>query len=279
MALLTFIIPVRHHENASDWGALKAKLAQTVASVANQRHGDWRGIVVANEGSDLPELPPSFEAVRVGFAPNDMHELGAAGVDAFHDAFRLDKGRRVLAGMLAARDSRFFMIADDDDFVSARIAGFVDRHRDEAGWRIDKGYIWDDGGRLLFAHDGFNRLCGTSLIIRADHYELPARFEDASAEWIKAMLGSHRRIGAILAERRSPLRPLPFRGAIYRVGHAGSHSQTPPILRRYFFNRDDALRPWRLLGNARRLRWLGGSLRSEFFGAAVGGAPMAVEGQ
>ena len=33
MSLVTFIIPVRHQDNARDWGLLKANLTQTVASI------------------------------------------------------------------------------------------------------------------------------------------------------------------------------------------------------------------------------------------------------
>ncbi|MGO7733622.1 hypothetical protein ACC704_37035, partial [Rhizobium johnstonii] len=65
-------------------------------------------------GSDLPDLPEKFSAVRVTFPPNDLHELGKGSKEDLLDAFRADKGRRVLSGMLTARDSRFFMIVDDD---------------------------------------------------------------------------------------------------------------------------------------------------------------------
>nr|AAB95423.1 ORF8 [Rhizobium leguminosarum bv. trifolii] len=215
MTLVTFIIPVRHQDNARDWSRLKANLTQTVASISNQTNGDWRGIIVANEGADLPDLPEKFSAVRVTFPPNDLHELGKGSKEDFLDAFRADKGRRVLSvlsGMLTARDSRFFMIVDDDDFVSSRIVQHAAENRDANGWTIDHGYIWDDGGNFLFGHDDFSHLCGTSLIIRADLYELPQRFEDASLDWIKSMLGSHVRIAIFLrnGERRS--RSFPFAG-------------------------------------------------------------------
>lgn len=114
--------------------------------------------------------------------------------------------------MLNATESRFFMIVDDDDFVSSRIVQHVSDNRDANGWTIDRGYIWDDGGSFLFGHDDFSHLCGTSLIIRADLYELPTRFEDASLDWIKSMLGSHVRIADILAQRGAPLTKLPFAG-------------------------------------------------------------------
>ena len=42
MTLVTFIIPVRHQDNARDWSLLKANLDQTIASVSNQTNDDWR---------------------------------------------------------------------------------------------------------------------------------------------------------------------------------------------------------------------------------------------
>lgn len=269
MSLVTFIIPVRHQDNARDWGLLKANLAQTVASIANQANGDWRGIIVANEGADLPDLPERFGVVRVSFPPNDMHEMGKASLEEVYDAFRADKGRRVLTGMLAARDSRFFMICDDDDFVSARIVQHVAENPDANGWTIDRGYIWDDGGRLLLGYDEFNHLCGTSLIVRSELYGLPERFEDASLDWIKSMLGSHVRIADILAERGTPLATLPFRGAVYRVAHKGSHSQAPSLLVKYFLSWEAMKRPRRLLRHLGRLRPVGEAAQREFFGRAA----------
>ncbi|MGO8655996.1 galactosyl transferase, partial [Rhizobium ruizarguesonis] len=105
-----------------------------------------------------------------------------------------------------------------------------------------------------------------SLIIRADLYELPTRFEDASLDWIKSMLGSHVRIADILAQRGAPLTKLPFRGAVYRVAHGGSHSQAPSLLRQYFLNRGVLTKPRRWLRNLRKLRILGEGHRREFFG-------------
>ena len=266
MSVVTFIIHVRHQDNERDWSHLKSNLAQTVASIANQTKSDWRGIVVANESADLPDLPGRFDVERVNFPPNDMHELGEGNIEDYYDAFRVDKGRRVLMGMLRARDSRFFMIVDDDDFVSARIVQYASKNPDANGWIINHGYIWDDGGKLLFEYDDFNHLCGTSLIIRSDLYDLPKRFEDASLDWIKSMLGSHIRIADILAERGTPLAMLPFRGAVYRVAHGGSHSKAPSLLTKYFLSWEALKRPRRTLRNLGRLSVVGEGAKREFFG-------------
>lgn len=264
--VLTFIVPVRHQDNARDWSALKANLSQTVASISSQTAPDWRGIVVANEGADLPTLPDNWDVVRVAFPPNEMHEQSGESMEDFYDAFRVDKGRRVLAGMLAARTSRFFMIVDDDDFVSSRLAQHAAEHPDANGWTIDRGYIWDDGGRLLLEYDDFSHLCGTSLIVRSDLYGLPESQESASLEWIRNMLGSHIRIAAILAERGTPLEPLPFRGAVYRVAHRGSHSQARSLLYTYFVSPEALRQPGKVIRNLGKLRWLNRGVRGEFFG-------------
>lgn len=267
MALITFVIPVRHQDNARDWKRARRNLAQTVASISNQTCDDWRAIVVANEGANLPELPERFIVERVAFPPNPKHERRQLTLEEFYDAFRIDKGSRVLKGMLRARDSRFYMIVDDDDLISARIVEYVAKHPHANGWIIHHGYVWDDGGRVLMACDDFNDICGTSLIVRSDIYGLPERFEDASPDWIKPMLGGHIGVTRILAEHGSPLATLPFRGAVYRVANPGSHSRTPNLFAKYFLQWNALARPGRTLRRLFDLRLVGGAVRREFFGS------------
>ena len=263
---LTFIIPIRHPDNSKNWSQLVENLKQTVRSIAAQTSGDWRAVIVANEGASLPDLPDRFDVVRVGFPPNPNHEFNTENLEAVYDSFRLDKGRRVLAGMLHARPSTFFMIVDDDDFVSNQIADFVSKHNSANGWKIRNGFVWGDGGKLLILNTDFNNFCGTSLIVRADNYRLPDRFEDASEDYIKTMLGSHVRIGKILEERRTPLADLPFIGAVYRIGHAGAHSKSKGIIRKYFLNKTSLSKPAEFLVNMTRVRFLGPSIKKSYFG-------------
>lgn len=266
--MLTFVIPVRHPDNARSWGDLTDRLRETAASIAAQTTPDWAAVVIANHGAQLPPLPPGFTVERVDFPPNDLHEREGVTRDMFLDAFRIDKGRRVMKGMLAARDSRYFMIVDDDDFVSARLTAHVAAHDGATGWMIDRGYVWGEGGRVLYAEDDFNHMCGSSLIVRADLYDLPARFEDASPDYMMAMLGSHYGVGLRLRDAGTPLESLPFRGAVYRIGSRGSHSGTPGIWRKFFLNRQKLRRPHQMLANLSRLRPIDRACRREFFGRA-----------
>jgi hypothetical protein len=263
---VTFIIPVRHQDNAKDWRLLKANLTQTIASVSAQTNPKWRAVIVANEGADLPDMPEGFETIRVNFPPNPLHDQPVLDTELFYDAIRIDKGSRVLKGMLHIRNTKFYMIVDDDDFISNRLVEFVSQNLTENGWLINQGYIWNDGGNLLFVHNNFSNFCGTSLIVRSNLYNLPDSFESASAEYIKSMLGSHIKIGNILAKKGTPLANLPFRGAVYRIGHACSVSKSPKIINLYFLNKYFILRPHRLLRNLFQLRFTSNYFKNEFFG-------------
>ncbi|HBF32378.1 galactosyl transferase [Rhizobium sp.] len=262
--LLTFIIPVRHPENAHDWNALCQRLSQTITSISAQTHDEWRCVIVANEGAVLPDLPEQFSVERVTFPPNPAYDLRKDNREVAYDAVRLDKGRRILAGMLAAPGSDYFMIVDDDDFISSRLVEYVADHRGDYGWKFHLGFIWGEGSQLLMGYDYFYHFCGTSMIIRSDLFGLPERFEDGSEELLKFMLGSHKRIVDILETRGTPLASLPFRGAVYRIGHRGAHSKSSGILMGHIFCWDTLRKPRKMARNLRRLRTVNDAMRQEF---------------
>lgn len=263
--VISFVIPVRHQDNAADWPALKRRLAETIRSISGQRNPNWQGVVVANHGADLPDLPDGFRVEWVAFQPNAKHDITAFNREEVYESFSLDKGRRVLSGMLACLPTRYFMIVDDDDLVSARLVDHAADNDGVAGWKIDKGWVWSEG-RVFVPHDRFNSCCGTSLIIRSDLYALPASVAEASEDYVKSFLGSHVRIGPILADKGTPLAFLPFRGAVYRVGHAGAHSHSPHVLRSQIFNLKMLRYPRTLLRNLLGLRWMRAGMEAEFFG-------------
>ena len=259
--LLTFIIPVRHQDNAKDWPLLVSNLKQTVASITNQTNEDYSIIIVANHGAELPEFHEKVSIIRVDFSPNLVHDKGSASEAEFLDAFRLDKGRRVLEAMKSSKESSYFMIVDDDDLVSKNIVNFVSTNKGRSGWVIDKGYLWNSGVNFLLKHNELNNVCGTTLIIKSELYRIDENFDEYSEVTIKDMLGSHKRIVDILKSKGHTLEKLPFRGAIYRVAHSGSHSQNGGILD-YINPRNPKL----FLKNISKLRFKTDSVSRDFFG-------------
>ncbi|MBI5716120.1 MAG: galactosyl transferase [Burkholderiales bacterium] len=262
--VVTFIIPVRHPDNARDWPGLTSRLIETASSIAAQAHAGWRAIVVANHGADLPRLPKGFDVVRVDHGPNPVHDIGAANREAAYEAVRLNKGYRVLAGMLAAGRTGYFMIVDDDDFVSRDIVAHAAAHEGANGWAVHRGFVWTEGGRLVFLHPRFASFCGTSHIVRSDLYDLPPSVEAAGERYVKDMLGSHVRIDDILAARGTPLAPLPFAGAVYRVGHAGAHSKSRGVIRTALLNRTTLASPRLFWHNLKSMRFLSPQIAGHF---------------
>jgi glycosyltransferase involved in cell wall biosynthesis len=270
-SVLTFVIPLRHPANSADWPALKRRLTDTMSSIAGQDDARWRAIIVANEGSDLPPLPRNFELKQVDFPPNPMFEQGDNDLETFRNAMRLDKGRRVLAGILQADRTGYVMVVDDDDFVSCRLTSFVAGHFGENGWYVRNGYIWGDGGRLIYEYADFSKFCGTSHVIRTALYDLPASVEAADPDYVRRMLGSHVFIRQYLEERGNPIQPLPFVGAIYRVGYAGAHSKSVGLIRQVFFRRELLKNPLKVAGRFARLRLLDATVRRQFWGFPANG--------
>ncbi len=262
--VLTFVIPVRHPENAKDWSLVKRNLIDTTRSIAGQSDSRWWGVVVANDGADLPALPDGFTVVRVGFPPNPLYDIGSADLEKVYDTFRLDKGRRVLAGLISARPSGHVMICDDDDFVNCALTAFVSNNQEKPGWFIQNGYVWA-GGRMLYRSSDFSHLCGTSHIIRSDLYGIPETAEEMPEATIKRSLGSHMSIARDLSDAGFALDALPFPGAIYRTGHPGAHSRSLG-LRQQYFPKALVLQPRQLADRLSRLSVLTPQMRRAFFG-------------
>ena len=160
------------------------------------------------------------------------------------------------------------MVVDDDDFVCSDITAFAVANCDALGWYFDKGYVWMEASRFLFLSSEFNKLCGTSHLVRSDLYRLPEVLDDDAMEYVKAMMGSHIKMESILKEQGIHLSPLPFIGAIYRVGHMESHSQwlaqSDNIFRSFLINRNTLSRPKLLLRNAMRFRVLDYAKKIQF---------------
>lgn len=116
---------------------------------------------------------------------------------------------------------------------------------------------------MLLINRAFHYLCGTSLIIRADLFNLPLRIEDLSDDEIKNVFGSHIKVIDYFYDRGVSLKALPFHVTIYRVGYGGSHSLSPKFFK-FIFNKKMILRPHLFFLNLLSLRLFTDSIKKEF---------------
>lgn len=217
---LTFAIPVRDPRGVADWSIVREYLAMTVRSLAAQQGPRPRIVLGVSQGTNLPRLPATADVVEVDLP---YHPLPAAQGPERWDQIRVDKGLRLAHALAAVKPRGHVMTVDYDDLVSSRLSAHVAEHPQAPGWFVDAGYVWGGGPFASRLSTGFNELCGTSLIIRADLLRIPDSPGDPMhLERIKDLLGSHKRWRGLLA-----LEPLPFPGAVYRVGSGYNASGAP----------------------------------------------------
>jgi hypothetical protein len=267
--ILTFLVPIRHPATVSDWSAVKARLAETLASLAAQTTGNWKIVLVANDEADLPELPAKTEVVRVHLAPPEPLPKCHSD-EQLYEHIRGDKGRRVLLGLLQTRPQGFVMTVDYDDFVSRRLAELISKSPGANGWYVDDGYLYDSGSVVLRWPQRFHEFCGTSILVRADLLGLPASEAEASELYIRHSMGSHKFMKNELAAQGKALERVPFPGAMYRIGYRGAATGSKGIFQSYFRRWMLRKEPLATVRRLFRLRRLSAELLDEFFGGNRG---------
>jgi hypothetical protein len=226
--MLAFITSLRHPRNSADYARVEALLAETLASVSRQTapYSVW---VVGNRRPT--RLAPGVHWVQVDFdAPSTLGgpRTGVAAV-------LRDKGSKLAAGLLAARESSpdHVMFLDADDLVSRRLAQLSAEQPGAPGWRIEHGYRWSADRGAIRRQPDFHRHCGSGCVVRTDLYDLPrdldagasqAQLEDRLGDRLQRWFGSHLNLADDLAAAGHPLAPVPFAGALYRVGTGENHS-------------------------------------------------------
>ena len=229
--MLAFLTTLRHPDNSSDYLRVESLLKGTLASVNRQDHPDFCIIIVGNRCPSFV-LPEKAIFVNVDFpAPSAIKSPNTE-----RNSVLLDKGSKLAIAVLAGLEAEatHLMTADADDYFSCRLAGFISHQPSAPGWYVDNGYQYSERRRLIREiNGGFNDLCGSSLIYRADLLDAPSISIQSSQEEVLArfghdnvlsLLGSHRLMRRHLEGLGQPLTPLPFPGAIYNVDTAENWS-------------------------------------------------------
>lgn len=154
--------------------------------------------------------------------------------------FRVDKGSKLLIGMLAARklNPEYVLIFDADDFVGNDISAFVNTHPGENGWIMTSVYKMT--GNMVAPVNSRHTICGTGNIfnfsllmedISPDVSEESTQnelFEHVDSKFLMFILGTHRQARRYYEEKGRPFQDYPFRSAIWLTGHGENHSERIP---------------------------------------------------
>jgi hypothetical protein len=125
-----------------------------------------------------------------------------------------DKWRKVRIGLLAASGLApcHLMIMDADDLASNRLAGHVALNPTSHGWYFDQGWMYDNNSHFILKRwRDFDKVCGSSSIIRFNAEDFPKIEKTPNV----ILDFGHSVIREAMVRRGTPLKPLPFAGAIY----------------------------------------------------------------
>jgi hypothetical protein len=206
--MLIFVIALQSPRASRDWGLVSRLWERTLRSICAQTGADFRVFLVCNERPQIGFAHPAVTVIE-----RDFPLPGPSTAERMQD-----KWLKLKHGLVAARSlaPAHVLLMDADDCVHRGLAAFCAAHPGEMGWRFDIGYVRDEGSRWLFLRRNFDTYCGTSAIVRVEPSELPAAVEEVIDPYFILTHG-HGTIGEYLRERGTPLRKLPFIGAIYNT--------------------------------------------------------------
>lgn len=162
---LAFLIPFASRRVKSKWGRACAHLRQTLKSVQNSTSENYC-VVVA--GHEAPDFDVGLDS-RSHFLSVD-HDIPTH--DHWKAVLVLDKLAKIAAAWNYAKsiwNPKYVMKLDADDLISSRLVEWVENAGGEAGYLIQRGWVWRSGSRYLIQRtEHFDRTCGSCLIVRSD---------------------------------------------------------------------------------------------------------------
>lgn len=211
--MLVFIVPLKSPQASKSWEHVSKLFERCVKSVCNQTSPEFRVIVVCNSKPCIEFSHPHITYIEVDFPvpPVDF------------DARTLDKGRKVVTGLIFARKFHpsYTMSVDADDCVSKYLAEFVNQNSQGNGWFVNKGYEYQDGSKHIdIRRKDFYKVCGTSSILDYNLYNLP---ETVKYERLHEYYIVHAKVREAMSEKKMPIEPLPFSGAVYISARNGEN--------------------------------------------------------
>lgn len=226
--ILHLIVCLRHPDLVSKPADQQRILREMFRSLTGQSDNRFVCHLVVNPSQILPPLPDFARRIEIDLPPNEAYRNAKSEQEAY-EAIQQDKGLRVFSVLRQLEKSDLVMAIDDDDFLHRDLVHFIltesERDGSPSAWVVDKGYGWRAGSDEVFKIDRFHRLCGTSLIVRADRYRAVQAghksTNDLVFDEIKE-LGSHRLLVDSDVRNGRTFGRVPFRGVIYRMGHSNS---------------------------------------------------------
>lgn len=213
-----FCIPLISKAASKNWEVVTELFNRTLWSCYNQTNKNFKILIACH---DIPILNHVYDE-RVEFLivdsaiPTTQHEK------------MIDKGYKTHTLAMKVRElgAGYAMLVDADDLVSNRIVQYVYNNPTNSGYYVKTGYAYFIGTKYFKVLKKFSS--GTAFIIHYNIDELPNEYPLVMTDNNKnekcLMRKRHGDILEACVELNKPLKPLPFKGAVYVLGTGENHS-------------------------------------------------------
>jgi hypothetical protein len=255
--MLVFIIPLKSKATSQSWAKVSKLFEKCVQSACRQTHPDFHVIVVCHDRPDITFKHSRLSYIEANFPTPDIDSGTKTDVlnrRKYLESLRTDKGRKLLAGLVAAQKFHpsHTMLLDADDLVSNRLAELVHQNPQANGWVFRSGYLYTHGRNWIYRKPrNFYKMCGSCNIIRNDLNDIPDKPGYSRGQGYYRFYLDHQKVASTLEDKGYPLAPAPFPGAVYIV-ETGENI--------YF----SSSRLYQGISRYINYRWVGSDLKNEF---------------
>lgn len=244
--MLTFVIPVKSEKVSSNWSKFCLLFERTLISVCNQTDPNFKVVVVCHEIPQIAFTNSNVSYIHAAFEPPVPRTLETK--ESITKRREIDKGEKIKLGVVYAKknfNTDYIMTVDSDDFVSNRLASYINNSGSGVnGWYIKKGYIHLEGKNYLFLSRKFNDLCGSSIVVKPEFIEY---FYGTDA----IFYFDHK---LKVLNDNIPLYEFPFAGGIYSMSNGENHYMSFTTMKslnnhRGWFSKDGILRIYNKIRN------------------------------
>lgn len=236
--MIGFVVPITPKNHSKDWRLANLMLERTVRSICNQTSRNFRLIIVYNDKPEIEFTDDNIQYIHYSFPEITVPQI--SDFDFMSQWFApeyaermMDKSRKITLGCKVAKElgCTYLMAVDSDDMISNKIAEYVNQNLNTkiAGWRISKGYLYNEGSRFIIKNDRIWAMNGSTHIIREDLIEIP-NFESDFKLFSYNLFQQHPYTFQRITDfRNEKLSDFPFFGTVYLI-HNFNYSQIDKIL-------------------------------------------------
>lgn len=236
--MLGFIVPIKPKRHSRNWALDNLLLERSVRSIYNQTCSNFKVILVY---SDMPEI--TFTDANLHYVHYPFGDFTVKEINDWQDRSKwyaapyaermMDKGRKIMLGCKLAKDlgCTYLMSVDSDDLVSCKLTAFVVEHKNtkSPGWRILKGYMFEEGSKMVVKNTKIWGINGSTHIIREDLVKIPDLNTNFNLFDCSLFEGHAYTLQRLIDYYDERLEFLPFYGVVYVI-HNNNYSKVKEIV-------------------------------------------------